>query len=164
MLDISSYLIKCLIMTRTTLAIAGGKSQQFTILNIDTIFNFYKPKPPLSKFVDSFWLYEGQPVRKTERILSDRNARTRNQSAAQRATVLRRRTSSKLLPLFRCSRFRRAWARLRACGRSLYHRGSLQTGRRFSVSRTPGRRSSRHSRRSGNTLGTVVRSAAGAPL
>jgi len=69
MLDISFYLIKCLIMTRTTLAIAGGKSQQFTNLKIDTIFNFYKPKPPLSKFVDSFWLYEGQPVHKTERIL-----------------------------------------------------------------------------------------------
>src|SRR6185503_14606379 len=69
MLDISFYLIKCLIMTRTTLATAGGKSQQFTNLKIDTIFNFYKPKPPLSKFVDSFWLYEGQPVHKTERIL-----------------------------------------------------------------------------------------------
>ena len=39
--------------------LAGGKSQQFEILNIDTIFNFYKPKPPLSKFVDIFWLYEG---------------------------------------------------------------------------------------------------------
>src|SRR5215204_2354883 len=46
-------------MTRSTLAIAGSKSQQFTIIKIDTIFNFYKPKPPLSKFVDSFWLYEG---------------------------------------------------------------------------------------------------------
>jgi AraC-like DNA-binding protein len=57
-------------MTRPTLDIAGGKSQQFTILNIDTIFNFYKPKPPLSKFVDSFWLFEGyEPERKTERIL-----------------------------------------------------------------------------------------------
>src|SRR5262245_60861067 len=52
------------------LAIAGSKSQQFTILGIDTIFNFYKPKPPLSKFVDSFWLYEGhEPEHKTERIL-----------------------------------------------------------------------------------------------
>ena len=52
------------------LDIAGGKSQQFTILNIDTIFNFYKPKPPLSKFVDNFWLYEGyEPGHKTERIL-----------------------------------------------------------------------------------------------
>jgi AraC-like DNA-binding protein len=49
---------------------AGGKSQQFTILKIDTIFNFYKPKPPLSKFVDSFWLYEGHEAEhKTERIL-----------------------------------------------------------------------------------------------
>jgi hypothetical protein len=57
-------------MTRSTLAIAGGKSQQFTILEIDTIFNFYKPKPPLSKFVDNFWLYEGyEPEHKTERIL-----------------------------------------------------------------------------------------------
>ena len=34
--------------------IAGGKSQQFAIANIDTIFKFYKPKPPLSNFVDSF--------------------------------------------------------------------------------------------------------------
>src|SRR5215207_1589821 len=57
-------------MTRSTLAIAGGKSQQFTILKIDTIFNFYKPEPPLSKFVESFWLYEGDnPEHKTERIL-----------------------------------------------------------------------------------------------
>ena len=57
-------------MTRSTLAIAGDKSQQFTILRIDTIFNFYRPKPPLSKFVDSFWLYEGyEPEHKTERIL-----------------------------------------------------------------------------------------------
>ena len=49
---------------------AGGKSQQFTILKIDTAFNFYKPKPPLSKFVDNLWLYEGyDPERKTERIL-----------------------------------------------------------------------------------------------
>ena len=37
---------------------SGSKSQQFTILNIDKIFNFCQPKPPLSKFVDSFWLYE----------------------------------------------------------------------------------------------------------
>src|SRR4029434_6217947 len=54
----------------STLDLAGGKSQQFTILKIDTIFNFYKLKPPLSKFVDNFWLYEGhQPEHKTERIL-----------------------------------------------------------------------------------------------
>jgi AraC-like DNA-binding protein len=46
-------------MTHSTLSIAGGKSQQFTILKIDTIFNFYKPKPPLSKFVDNFWVYKG---------------------------------------------------------------------------------------------------------
>ncbi|HEY8460894.1 MAG TPA: helix-turn-helix domain-containing protein [Blastocatellia bacterium] len=57
-------------MERSALAIAGGKSQQFTILKIDTVFNFYKPKPPLSKFVDNFWIYEGyEPERKTERIL-----------------------------------------------------------------------------------------------
>src|SRR5215207_2068200 len=57
-------------MTRSTLAIASGKSQQFTILKIDTIFNFFKPKPPLSKFVDSFWLYEGHAAEhQTERIL-----------------------------------------------------------------------------------------------
>jgi len=57
-------------VTPSKLDIAGGKSQQFTILKIDTIFNFYKPKPPLSKFVDNFWLYEGhEGERKTERIL-----------------------------------------------------------------------------------------------
>ncbi|HEX5081742.1 MAG TPA: helix-turn-helix domain-containing protein [Blastocatellia bacterium] len=57
-------------MARSTLAIAGSKSQQFTFLKIDTIFNFYKPPPPLSKFVDSFWLYEGHAAEhKTERIL-----------------------------------------------------------------------------------------------
>src|SRR5215510_9861443 len=57
-------------MTSSTLAVAGGKAQQFAILNIDTIFNFYKPEPPLSKFVDSFWLYEGyETEQRTERIL-----------------------------------------------------------------------------------------------
>src|SRR5215831_20543842 len=57
-------------MTRSTLTIAGDKSQQFTISKIDTIFEFYKPKPPLSKFVDCFWLYEGYgPEQKAERIL-----------------------------------------------------------------------------------------------
>src|SRR4026209_1720655 len=61
---------KYLIMLRSTPAIAGGKSQQFTILKIDTAFSFYKPKPPLSKVVDNLWLYEGyEPGRKTERIL-----------------------------------------------------------------------------------------------
>jgi len=60
-------IIKYLIMTRSTLA--GGKSQQFSISNVDAIFNFYKPKP-LSKFVDSFWLYEGHEApHKTECIL-----------------------------------------------------------------------------------------------
>ena len=63
-------LIVYLIVTCSTLSIAGSKSQQFTILNIDTIFNFYKPKPPLSKFVDNFWLYEGRETElKPERIL-----------------------------------------------------------------------------------------------
>ena len=57
-------------MTRSTQALSGGKSQQFTIPTIDTIFQFYKPKPPLSKFVDSFWLYEGHgPERTIDRIL-----------------------------------------------------------------------------------------------
>jgi len=57
-------------VTRSTLTIAGSKSQQFTILGIDTIFDFCRPIPPLSKFVDSFWLYEGQPTgQKTGRIL-----------------------------------------------------------------------------------------------
>lgn len=57
-------------MTRSTLAIAGSKSQQFTIPEIDTIFDFYQPKPPLARFVDSFWLYEGSgEEHKTERIL-----------------------------------------------------------------------------------------------
>ena len=57
-------------MTRSALAIAGSKSQQFTISKIDTILNFYRPKPPLSKFVDSFWLYEGDaPQNRAERIL-----------------------------------------------------------------------------------------------
>jgi AraC-like DNA-binding protein len=57
-------------MTRSTLTIAGGKSQQFSILEIDKMFTFYKPKPALLKFVDNFWLYEGYDVEhKTERIL-----------------------------------------------------------------------------------------------
>ena len=57
-------------MTCSTLTIAGSKPQQFTIPNIDTIFNFYKPKAPLSKFVDNLWLYEGQEVQqKSGRIL-----------------------------------------------------------------------------------------------
>ena len=56
-------------MTRSTFAKASDKSQQFAIANIDTIFNFYQPKPPLSKFVDCFWLYDGQATPQTERIL-----------------------------------------------------------------------------------------------
>jgi len=55
---------------QSTLAIAGGKSQQFTILKIDTIFDFYKPRPPLSNFIDNFWLFEsGDAAYKPELIL-----------------------------------------------------------------------------------------------
>lgn len=69
-IDIFIILVKYLIVTRSTVAIAGGKAQQFTILNVDTIFDFYKPKPPLSNFVDNFWLYEGHETEhKIERIL-----------------------------------------------------------------------------------------------
>ena len=57
-------------MTPSTLAIAGSKSRQFTAPKLDTILNFYKPKPPLSKFVDSFWLCDGyEAEQKSERIL-----------------------------------------------------------------------------------------------
>jgi AraC-like DNA-binding protein len=46
------------------------KADQFTTLKIERIFDFYKPKPPLSEFVDSFWLYEGhKPDYKIDRIL-----------------------------------------------------------------------------------------------
>jgi len=49
---------------------SSEKYQQFAIPAIDTIFKLFKPKPPLAKFVDSFWLYEGQdPQHNTERIL-----------------------------------------------------------------------------------------------
>lgn len=56
-------------MSRSTSAEVSDKSHQFAIANIDTIFNFYQPKPPLSKFVDCFWLYDGQTAPQTERIL-----------------------------------------------------------------------------------------------
>jgi hypothetical protein len=57
-------------VSRSKPGIAGNKSQQFTILKIDTIFDFYKPQPPLSQFVDSFWLYEGDATQHdSERIL-----------------------------------------------------------------------------------------------
>ena len=59
-------------MTRSVSDIAGGKSQQISILKIETLFKFYKPKPPLSKFVDNLWLYEGnerEHKTQTERIL-----------------------------------------------------------------------------------------------
>ena len=60
---------KYLIMTRSAPASAGGKSRQFTILKLDTVFNFYKPKPPLSKLIDNLWLFEGDAEHKIERIL-----------------------------------------------------------------------------------------------
>ncbi|HEU4797068.1 MAG TPA: helix-turn-helix domain-containing protein [Pyrinomonadaceae bacterium] len=51
-------------------SLINAKSRQFTSSKIDTIFNFYKPKPPLSKFVDSLWLHEGREAGdRTERIL-----------------------------------------------------------------------------------------------
>ena len=57
-------------MIRSTQAIVSSKSEQFTALNVASIFDFHKPKPPLSKFVDSFWLYEGYETQhKTQRIL-----------------------------------------------------------------------------------------------
>lgn len=53
-----------------TPAMSGSKSQQFTLSNIDRIFTFCQPKPPLSKFVDSFWLYEGNNAeQQTQHIL-----------------------------------------------------------------------------------------------
>ena len=51
---------KYLFMTRSTPDIGRSKAQQFTIRRIDKIFKFYKPKPPLSNFVDSLWLHEGR--------------------------------------------------------------------------------------------------------
>ena len=58
------------VVTCSTSDIAGGKSQQFTISKIETIFNFYKPQPPLSNFVDNFWLYDGRVAEhQIERIL-----------------------------------------------------------------------------------------------
>jgi AraC-like DNA-binding protein len=57
-------------MNKPAPAISGGKSQQFSILRIDTLFNFWKPKPPLSEFVDIFWSYEGPEAEpEIERIL-----------------------------------------------------------------------------------------------
>ena len=49
---------------------SGSKSQQFTVSNIDRIFSFCLPKPPLSKFVDSLWFYESDVVESnTQHIL-----------------------------------------------------------------------------------------------
>jgi AraC-like DNA-binding protein len=57
-------------VTSSRQAIAGAKSGQFTIPRIDTIFHFYQPPPPLSKFVETFWIYEGPAAEhKIERIL-----------------------------------------------------------------------------------------------
>jgi AraC-like DNA-binding protein len=67
--DILFILVNYLVVTSSTLNIAGGKSQQFAIPKIETIFDLYKPKPPLSKFVDTFWLHEGREgEHKSERI------------------------------------------------------------------------------------------------
>lgn len=50
--------------------IANGKSRQFAIANIETVFDFHKPKPPLSQFVESLWLYESRELQsQTESIL-----------------------------------------------------------------------------------------------
>ena len=57
-------------MTCSTLAISGSKSHQFTISKIETVFDFYKPNPPVSKFVDNFWLYDScEAEQKVDRIL-----------------------------------------------------------------------------------------------
>lgn len=68
MIDILFILVKYLFMTHLT--ITEGKSQQFTVSKIDTIFNFCKPKQPLSKFIDTLWLCEGHEAQlKDTRIL-----------------------------------------------------------------------------------------------
>lgn len=57
-------------MTRSNPAIACDKSQQFAIAGIDSVFEFCKPIPPLSSFVDILWLYDGRKLQqKPERIL-----------------------------------------------------------------------------------------------
>jgi AraC-like DNA-binding protein len=62
--------VKNLVVSSSTIDLAASKSQQFTIVKIDTLFDFYKPQPPLSQFVDSFWLFGGNaPEHTTERIL-----------------------------------------------------------------------------------------------
>jgi len=87
-------LVVYVIVTRSTLNLAGGKSQQFTILNLDTILTFYKPKPPLSKFVDNFWLYEGYEAEgKTERILPTGTLELVINLRQNELQFLRRRTS-----------------------------------------------------------------------
>ena len=50
--------------------LAGSKSQQFSIENIDSVFTFHKPAAPLADHIDSFWIYEGTDSgRETESIL-----------------------------------------------------------------------------------------------
>jgi AraC-like DNA-binding protein len=50
--------------------IAGSKHQQFAVPNIEPSFAFYRPKPPLSKFVEIFWAAKsGDPAFRPERIL-----------------------------------------------------------------------------------------------
>jgi AraC-like DNA-binding protein len=48
----------------------SSKSQQFPIENIEQVFRFHKPPPPLSNHVDSFWIYKGIDTgQQAERIL-----------------------------------------------------------------------------------------------
>ena len=69
-LDACCVLVKNLSVNRSAVNIAGGKSQQFTNLDIDKIFSFHKPEPPLANFIDNFWLYEGyNPENKNPFIL-----------------------------------------------------------------------------------------------
>ena len=50
--------------------IADGKAQQFSVSKIDGAFDFYKPMPPLSRFVDLLWLSDSRTTGlKPERIL-----------------------------------------------------------------------------------------------
>jgi AraC-like DNA-binding protein len=50
--------------------VIGGKSQQFAIAEIDTVFNLHRPSGELARFVDVMWLYKGVAANpQTERIL-----------------------------------------------------------------------------------------------
>ena len=59
-----------LIVTLSTPDLAGGKSQQFTIASLDSVFTFHKPPPQLANFVECFWIHEGSVAGEaTEQIL-----------------------------------------------------------------------------------------------